>query len=574
MAMVIIMSVLEMLGGVAVFMYGMKMMSSGLQQGAGAGLRNVFRKISGNKLFDYGIGIGATALVQSSSATSIMTVGLAHAEIVTVKQGSGFVLGAKVGTTLTAFIFALSGISKGGFSISSIFAAVAFVGVIIIYTTENDMLNKIAPFLIGFGMLFIGLGVMEAAIGGKDSLLCTELTKVFQFEIMQNPILLVLIGVIFAGIVLQSSTAATGVFIALLATGVIHTTVQAFFLVMGANIGTCSDGIMASLSTNAYGKRIAAFHVLTSTIGAVAFSIILVIFGTPIMNLFESIFPGTPAFSLATFNLAYNVIYTSVLLVFLEPLIEFTARWIKDKHQKQKELNFIEERFLANPVVAIEQSTKEVAGMAVLAKKNLDLAFESLLECDVSQKKQIKEGEDRVDFLHKTLSEYLTKISSKTRSHYDERLIGSLHHVVDDIERLSDYAVSLVKETNDLKENDAQLPEPTKEALKKLYAKISEMFALGNDAFLGRDPKNLREIAEIQLALKALISEAKDEHGAQFGANAYSQAVSKAIYQALFALERVTDHIVNYAFSIRSITGSKADAFEAIEREAGKKFLN
>ena len=143
----ILMDVLLMLGGVAVFMFGMHQMSSGLEQSAGTGIRNLFKKIDKNRVFNYGIGIGATALVQSSSASSIMTVGLAHADIVTVKQGSGFILGAKVGTTLTAFIFALSGISKGGFSISSVFASIAFVGVIIIFTTNNETLNKIAPFL-------------------------------------------------------------------------------------------------------------------------------------------------------------------------------------------------------------------------------------------------------------------------------------------------------------------------------------------------------------------------------------------------------------------------------------------
>jgi phosphate:Na+ symporter len=234
-----------------------------------------FKVIDVNKYINYIIGIGATVLAQSSSATSIMTIGLAHANIVTVKQGSGFVLGAKVGTTLTAFMFALSGISKGDFNISYVFASVAFIGVLIVYSTENETLNNIAPFLIGFGMLFIGLEVMEVAIGGANSPLSIELSKVFRYEIMHNPVLLVILGIVFTGII-QSSTAATGVFIAFLATGIIQSVDQSFFLVMGANIGTCSDGIMASLTTNANGKRIALFHVLTSTIGAVAFTIILI----------------------------------------------------------------------------------------------------------------------------------------------------------------------------------------------------------------------------------------------------------------------------------------------------------
>lgn len=193
----IIMDLLLMLGGVAVIMFGMKQMSSGLEKSAGSGIRNLFKKFNKSRVFNYGIGIGATALVQSSSATSIMTVGLAHANIVTVKQDSGFILGAKVGTTLTAFLFAFSGISKGGFNISYVFSAIAFVGVIIVFSTSNESLNKIAPLLIGFGMLFIGMEVMKTAIGGADSTLCIELSKVFKYKIMQNPVLLVILGILF-----------------------------------------------------------------------------------------------------------------------------------------------------------------------------------------------------------------------------------------------------------------------------------------------------------------------------------------------------------------------------------------
>lgn len=229
----IIMNVLLMLGGVAVFMFGMKQMSSGLEKSAGSGIRNLFKKFNKNRVFNYGIGIGATVLVQSSSATSVMTVGLAHANIVTIKQGAGFILGAKVGSTLTAFLFAFAGISKGSFNISYVFSAVAFVGVIIIFATSNETLNKIAPLLIGFGMLFTGMEVMETAIGGADSTLSVELTKVFKLEIMQNPILLVIIGIVFTCII-QSSAAAAGVFIAFLSAGVIKNIDQTFFFGNGS----------------------------------------------------------------------------------------------------------------------------------------------------------------------------------------------------------------------------------------------------------------------------------------------------------------------------------------------------
>lgn len=566
----IIMNVLLMLGGVAVFMFGMKQMSSGLEQSAGSGIRNLFKKINKNRVINYGIGVGATALVQSSSATSIMTVGLAHANIVTVKQGAGFILGAKVGTTLTAFIFALSGVSKGGFSMTSVFASLAFIGVMIIFSTSNERLNKIAPFLIGFGMLFIGLEVMEIAIGGADSALSIELSKVFKFEIMQNPILLVILGILFTAII-QSSSAATGVFIAFLASGIISNIDQSFFLVMGANIGTCSDGIMASLTTNANGKRIALFHVITSVIGAISFLIILIIFRTPIINFFEGLFPGKPQFSLATFNLIYNTIYTLALLVFIDPLVNLVTRLVKDKNTNQEEVTYIDERFLQTPGVAIEQALKELYDMAILAKENIDRSFTSLVNEDMSESKKIADVEYRIDYLTNKLTNFFIKISSVTKLAADEKLIGGLHHVTNDIERLGDYAVLIVKEANYMKENDVKFLDQTKEELGQIYGYISEMFDLAFDAFSKNRTENFRKISNLHKETKKLISSTRDEHVVRLSSGMYPVEVSKSIYSVLFSFQRISDHIVNIAFSIRSTTGSKTEALKAIENEKKKK---
>ncbi|HOK43886.1 MAG TPA: Na/Pi symporter [Thermoclostridium caenicola] len=519
---------------------------------------------------NYGIGIGATALVQSSSATSVMTVGLAHANIVTVKQGAGFILGAKVGTTVTAFLLALSGISKGGFNISYVFSAVAFVGVLIIFSTSNETLNKIAPFLIGFGMLFIGMEVMKSAIGGADSSLSVKLSELFKYDIMQNPVLLVILGVLFT-VIIQSSSAATGVFIAFLSAGIIKNIDQTFFLVMGANIGTCIDGIMAALVSNAKGKRIALFHVITSVIGAVMFSIILVIFRTPIVSLFESLFPGKPQFSLATYNLIYNAVYTMILLVFIDPLVNLVTRLVKDKQDKLQQVSYIDERFLQTPAVAIEQALRELHDMALLAKENLDRAFSSLVTGDTSDRKNIDEIEERIDFLTSKLTSFFIKISSVTKLPEDEKLIGGLHHVTNDIERLGDYAVLLAKETKYMKNKEVTFLDQTREELNEIYTRISAMFTLGLDAFANRRIENLKTIANIQKDVKKLIISTRDENVVRLSSGMYPVEVSKSIYSVLFSLQRVADHIVNIAFSIRSTTGSKAEAFKAIEQEMQKK---
>ena len=562
----IVMNMLMMLGGVAVFMFGMKQMSSGLERSAGAKVRNLFRKFNKNGILNYGIGIGATILMQSSSASSVMTVGLAHADIVTVKQGSGFILGAKVGTTLTAFIFALSGVSKGSFDINAVFAFLAFVGIMITFTSRNETLTRIAPFLIGFGMLFIGMEVMQTAIGGPDSVLSTELSRIFKYEIMQNPILLILIGTIFTAII-QASAAATGVFIAFLTTGIIHNLDQAFFLVMGANIGTCIDAIMASIGTNAKGKRIALFHVLSSVIGSSAFTIILVIFKVPIVSSFERIFPGQPQFSLATYNLLYNTLYTLVLLLFLDPLVDLVTRLVKDKQDALEELLYIDERFLKTPAVAIEQSLLELNDMALLAKENIDRAMDSLINEDMSTRKTIDDVEHRIDFLTNKLTSFFIKISSVTKAPEDDKLIASLHHVTNDIERLGDYALQIARETSYMKKFDVKFLDQTKEEFKLIYQNISELFDLGFDAFSRQRTDNFEKISVLHQKIRDLTKSTRDEHVTRLSSGMYPVEVSKSIYSVLFSLQRIADHIVNIAFSIRSTTGSKKEALRAIESE-------
>ncbi|MCL2696243.1 MAG: Na/Pi cotransporter family protein [Clostridiales bacterium] len=559
----IAMDLLLMFGGVAIFLYGMRQMNLGIEQGAGAGVRKLFRKASKNRVSDYGVGIGTTAIMQSSSATSIMTVGLAHADVVTVKQGAGIVLGAKVGTTLTAFLFALSGIGKGGFSLGMVFAATAFIGVLISYMTTNDSWSKIALFFIGFGMLFLGLEVMGIAIGGKDSLLNLALTKLFRFEIMQNPIMLVVAGMVFTAII-KSSTAATGVFIVFLGTGVMHTVDQSFFLVMGANIGTCWDGIMASLSCNANGKRIALFHVLTGTIGAVVFSIILYLFRAPITNMFISLFAGNLPFSLAGFNLAYNTVYTLALLVFLTPLVNVVTKAVKDKKQKSRQLLYIDDSLLTTPLVAIEQALKEVSHMAGMARDNLARAFASVLHEDMSPSKKIAGEEYLIDNTTRALASYFIKISSVSLSAKDEKLIGGLHHVISDIERIGDYAVYLAQETNCMKQQDAHFLPETRAELEKIYQEIAHLFWLALYTFDTRSTEKFVKISQSHQRVKDLIEAEREAHITRLSSSMYSVDVSKSLYSVLFSLQRVADHIVNIGFSIRSDTGSKVEAFESM----------
>ena len=560
------MSLLLMLGGVGVFMYGMKQMGQGLEQGAGSGMRTLFQKINKNRVMNYGIGLGTTAIIQSSSATSVMTVGLVNADIMTVKQGSGIILGAKVGTTVTAFIFAIGLMNKGSFSVSALFAAIAFAGVILGLTTKKDSLQKLSLFLVGFGMLFVGLEVMVFSINDNPAL-GEGFAKLFSNDM--NPIFLVLCGIVITCLI-HSSSAASGIFVAFLYAGAITSIDQAFFLMMGANIGTCIDAVLAAVGSNPNGKRVALFHVLTSMMGAVLFTIILMIFRAPIVNLFESTLPDK-TWMLAVFNLAYNFIYTSILLIFLNPLVTLVTKMVKDKKQAEKKLYYIDERLLATPVIAIEQALKEVANMAEIAQKTLDLAFNGLMNEDVSQSKEIAKGEYQVDEITRELASFFIKLSSKPISATNEKLLGGLHHAINDIERVGDYAVILAKETNYMRNLEAHFLDETKEEMREIYSKVSALYTMGLDSFRTRKTDNLKSIAARQYEINAMVTSVKDTHVKRLSSNMYPVEVSKSLYMVLHALQRVAAHIANVTFSIYSDTGSKTETFAKMEKSEKKQ---
>ena len=559
----IVMDLLLMLGGVAVFLFGMQQMGLGLEQSAGASVNKLFKTIDKNRLVNYSVGVGATAIVQSSSATSVMTIGLANAKIINLKQGTGIMLGCSVGTTITAFIISLSGVSMGGFNMSILFASTAFVGVLISIFSNKDTLKKFSVFLVGFGMLFVGLQVMVYSIGGADSVLSAELTKLFRFDFMKNPFWLVIMGILIA-CVIHSSSAASGVFITFLMTGIIDTIDQSFFLIIGANIGTCIDGLIASIGSSANGKRLALFHVLNSTMGACAFSIILVIFREPIVGFFDGLFPVERQWSLATFNVMYNATYTLILLFFLDPMVSLITTMVKEKADTVLQTHYIDDRLLTTPAVAVDNAFREVCDMAEMARANLDLAFDAVLNSNVSSSKSIADTEYQIDYITRSLASYFIKLSTKPMSKKDRRLIGGLHHVINDIERIGDHAVLLVKEAYYGTEHSITFLDETKSELSEIYAKITEMHNLSLDTFKGRKIYNLEKIHAMHKEIFEMISTTGDIHIERLNSGLYSVEVSKSIYSIFNSLQRVPDHIVNIAFSILSDTGSKTEAFSSL----------
>ena len=549
----IVMSILLLLGGVGVFIAGMQQMSKGIEQSAGKGVRRMFDKISGKRVAGYGVGIGTTAVVQSSSATSIMTIGLANAGVVNVPQGASIILGAKVGTTLTAFIFAMTGISKGAFSMGIIFASLSFIGVLMSMICKKENLKKLALFLTGFGMLFLGLEAMGMAIGDSGSVFGETLSKLFQYEAMKNPIVLLIIGTVFTCII-QSSTAATGIFITLLKTGVLPSVDQSFFLIMGANIGTCMDGIMAGFGSNTAGKRIALFHVLTSTIGAVLFTAILMLFRAPIVNLFNT-YILKPEWSLAVYNLLYNLIYTLLLLPLIPALVKLTEKLIKEKSIPEKKvLGYLDDRLLTTPAIAVTQIKKEVKHMALLAAENLNRAFNALVNNDVSQEAEVRNTENIINQLNQDIADFLIKFSSVTENRSEELLIGTTHHIINDIERIGDHAQNFMDYEVIISKSGENFSDTSIEEIKEMYAKVREAMLLGVKIYAENDHRKLEQISALEEQIDTMNRTLADRHISRL-ANGVNKIEVQYFYDIISELERIGDHVINIAYSIDNPLG-------------------
>ena len=366
----ILTSILVLLAGVGVFIAGMNMMGQGLESSAGSSMKKLFNKISNNRLAGVGVGVAVTAIIQSSSATSVMVIGFVNAGVMTLVQATAIIMGANIGTTVTGIIVSLKSLPIGEFA-----AAMAFVGVMMTFF-KKDKIKKIGGILCGLGLIFVGLDLMSGAF--KDS---QELTDMFanMFAAIDFPLLLILLGAVFTAII-QSSSAATGLIIIMAGSGAVDVQ-SAFFIVLGTNIGTCATAVLAALGTNTNAKRTAFIHLMVKTVGTVILGALYWIFAPHVVGFFQSIFPNTPEMQIAWFHVAFNVCNTLLQLPFVKQIVKIATVVIKDKPspaETQYNMRFIDDRLLSTPPIAVAQVKKEILYMAEVARENIRLSMSSL----------------------------------------------------------------------------------------------------------------------------------------------------------------------------------------------------
>ncbi|MBO5701491.1 MAG: Na/Pi cotransporter family protein, partial [Clostridia bacterium] len=423
-------SLIWLLAGVGVFIVGMNFMSDALEKSAGSGMKRMLEKISNNRFSGVGIGAGVTAIIQSSSATSVMVIGLVNAGVMTLMQATPIIMGANIGTTITGVLVAL----KNDY-FNMLMYLFAFAGVMMGFFKNEKI--KIAGLLCsGLGLIFVGLNVMSSEQAFGNPLVEDLFTNVF--KTIDFPLLLILVGVIFTALI-QSSSAATGVVITMVGTGVLPLEL-ALFIVLGANIGTCVTALLASVGANANSKRVALIHFTFNVIGTVLFTALIWIFKEPAVNLLVSMFPGSDPMSLqmrvSVFHVIFNVTTTCLLLPFTKYLVKYSCLVIKDKKADEETLalKYVDDRLLSTPPIALMQVKKEMDYMLSLVEENSIYAFVAMDKGSSEYNERIRKNEEIIDFTNGALTKFLIKLSA-TASQSDERIIGSYFHVLNDLER-------------------------------------------------------------------------------------------------------------------------------------------
>lgn len=550
----LIQSLIWLLAGVGVFIVGMNFMSGALEKSAGMGMKRLLERISNNRFSGVGIGAGVTAIIQSSSATSVMVIGLVNAGVMTLMQATPIIMGANIGTTITGVLVAL----KNDYFNMAMYL-LAFAGVMMDFAKKEKV--KLAGSLCsGLGLIFVGLNIMSSEQAFGNPLVERMFTAIF--EVIDFPLLLILVGVIFTALI-QSSSASTGVVITMVGTGVLPLDL-ALFIILGANIGTCVTALLASVGANTNSKRVALIHFTFNLIGTVLFTAIIWLLREPVVNLLMSLFPGDDPMSLqmrvSAFHVVFNVTTTLALLPFTKHLVNYSCAVIKDKKEQKEELTlkFVDERLLSTPHVAMMQVKKEIDYMLSLVEENTRIAFVAMdngsAECD----EKIRKNEEIIDFTNSALTHFLIKLSVNMPES-DENIIGSYFHVLNDLERIGDHAENFHEIGMEMIGKKIAFSERAHTGIETMRQNVMQMFDIAKDAFENLNKDRLPELTTLEEGVDGMKKDLIASHFARLAEGNCSVDVSPYYSSVIVGLERVADHLVNVGYSIVSPTGSQKE---------------
>lgn len=559
MAAEILSMVAMLLGGLTFFLFGMSVMSGGLEQMAGGGLERTLKMVTGNDFLGFSVGAGITVAIQSSSAMTVMLVGLVNSGILAFEETFGMIMGSHVGTTLTAWILTLNSNTGSNFWMVLLkpmtFAPIfAFIGIAIRMLSKNDKKQKLGEIFIGFAILMAGMNMMS------DSMADVKQYSSILTAFSKSPALAFLVSTLFTGVI--QSSAATVAIVQALAFSVGLDYRAAIPLIIGANIGTCMTAFISSIGTNKNAKRVVAMHVYTNAIGGVLcmIAMYIVMFISPDLML-----PKISMIGVAVVHSLFNIINTIFFIPFKKPLINLCRKTIKSDNTKTHEV-FLDERIFNNTPLAISECRRLVNEMASYSRNALMISLEMINKYEQSKAQYVKEIEALTDKYEDKLSTYLVKISSNELTVAESHEVGRMIHSLSDFERIADHALNISKVSEEISTKKIVFSDEATNELKTLEAALIEIVNMSFDSFTDDDTEMASHVEPLEQVIDKLKDELTSRHVERLQTGKCTIQLGFVFSDILTNFERISDHCSNIAVCTLQLHSSKLDAHKFLRK--------
>lgn len=536
-------NILSMAGGLGLFLFGIRTMGDGLENAAGAKLKRMLEVLTGNRFLAVLVGFVVTAIIQSSTATTVMVVGFVNAGMMSLAQAVGVIMGANIGTTVTSLLIALN--------FSSVAAASVLVGVILMLASKKTVVKNLGAIFTGFGLLFLGIDMMSDSMAPlRDSAGFMNFIVTVSESPLRPPFGIIL-GIVMTA-VLQSSSASVGVLQTLAMQGLVPLKFSVFVL-FGQNIGTCLTALFSTVGAKKNSKRAAVIHLLFNLIGTGIFILIALL--TPYVEWIEKLSPD-PMAQIAISHIVFNIVSTVVMFPFAKALVKLSCLLVPGKDDSESEMHckFIDDRLLNTPPFAVMQVSKEVARMAKLARDNFETSAHALINRSDKDLDKVMENEEIINYLNHHITSYLVKLNALDITDSDSDYIARVFHAINDIERVGDHAINLAEAAQHNIGEGLKFSDPAREELNQLCGSVVTLLERSMAAFDNQSlsDNEAKELSDLEEHIDDLTLECQDSHIFRLNRKECNTEAGMLYLNTITDFERVGDHAINIAFLARS----------------------
>lgn len=536
-------NILSMAGGLGLFLFGIRTMGDGLENAAGAKLKRMLEVLTGNRFLAVLVGFVVTAIIQSSTATTVMVVGFVNAGMMSLAQAVGVIMGANIGTTVTSLLIALN--------FSSVAAASVLVGVILMLASKKTVVKNLGAIFTGFGLLFLGIDMMSDSMAPlRDSAGFMNFIVTVS-ESPLRPLFGIILGIVMTA-VLQSSSASVGVLQTLAMQGLVPLKFSVFVL-FGQNIGTCLTALFSTVGAKKNSKRAAVIHLLFNVIGTGIFILIALL--TPYVEWIEKLSPD-PMAQIAISHIVFNIVSTVVMFPFAKALVKLSCLLVPGKDDSESEMHckFIDDRLLNTPPFAVMQVSKEVARMAKLARDNFETSAHALINRSDKDLDKVMENEEIINYLNHHITSYLVKLNALDITDSDSDYIARVFHAINDIERVGDHAINLAEAAQHNIGEGLKFSDPAREELNQLCGSVVTLLERSMAAFDNQSlsDNEAKELSDLEEHIDDLTLECQDSHIFRLNRKECNTEAGMLYLNTITDFERVGDHAINIAFLARS----------------------